>query len=452
MRTKLFLAFLIVIITALVSNLIFAHLSLRDFEDYSMGMREDRLYWVLASVEGSHSETGWNTDALTHILHWGAILGFDLMIKGVDDNDILGTDNALTKVSATMRRRIESLVLLDSASGEFEEYPLFAGGDEIGTLLIREFKTRGSYDQKEAVFKKRGRRFLLISFLIAGGGAFFLAIALSMFLTGPLRRLRFAAERVSQGDFSRRVQYRSKDEVGRLISSFNMMVESLEREEALRQRLTQNVAHELRTPLAVMRSNIEALADGIVDFGPEALDTLMSEVKRLTNLIKGIEDMTRAEASFFKPSKTESVNLAEFINNALVGLVPLFKEKGISLQVEAGDDNDTELEVDTEKLEAVLINILTNALKYTDKGSVSVRWESIDQDDSGAVIEISDTGRGIPEKQLGVIFKRFHKGDDSDGVGLGLAIAKELSDVMGVRLEVESQEGVGSTFRLHLPL
>ena len=134
MRTKLFFAFLIIIITALISNLIYERLIIRDFEDYSMGMREDRLYWVLAAVEGSHSSEGWNTDALTHILHWGTILGFDLKIKNPGDKDILTSEDAIADVSPNMRRRIESLVLLDSAKGEFEMYPLFAEGEEIGAI------------------------------------------------------------------------------------------------------------------------------------------------------------------------------------------------------------------------------------------------------------------------------------------------------------------------------
>lgn len=446
MRTKLFLAFLTVIITALISNLIFEHLIIRDFDDYSMGMREDRLYWVLASVEGSHSDGNWNTATLSHILQWGTILGLDLKVIDTEGGELLATGTMLKDVSTTMLRRIESLVVLDSASGEFEEYPLFVEGEEIGALMVREFQIRGGYDEKEKVFKRRGRDFLMISFVIAGGGALFLAIALSMFLTGPLRRLRLVAEKVASGDFSGRVKYSSSDEVGRLITSFNKMVESLEREEALRQRLTQNVAHELRTPLTVMRSHLEAVSDGIVDCSPEAMDTLMAEVKRLVNLVEGIEDMTKAEASFFKPAKTERMALSEFIEGVLGGLRPLFSEKGLELKVDV--DEEAVADMDTDKLYTVLKNILTNALRYTDRGSVHVTGRGDGQ--GGAVIEVKDTGRGIPPEEMGVIFKRFHKGSRSEGVGLGLAISKELSDVMGARLEVESEPGKGSSFKIFL--
>ncbi len=447
MRTKLFFAFLIVIITALVSNLIFERLIIRDFEDYSMGMREDRLYWMLASIEGSHTGEGWDTVALTHILHWGTILGFDLKVSDVSGQDVLTSKDALAEVSPTMRRRIESLVLLDSAQGDFEMYPLFAEGEEIGSLHVREYVTLGNYSEKEAVFKRRGKDFLGISFLIAGGGALFLAIALSLFLTGPLRRLRLAAERVAKGDLTGRVKYHGHDEVGRLITSFNIMVESLQREDALRQRLTQNVAHELRTPLAVMRSNIEAMADGVVDCGPEAMETLMAEVRRLINLVQGIEDMTRAEASFFKPVEMECVVLGDFLNGILSGLRPLFNEKGVALELSA--DEGAVAEVDTGKFETVLMNIVTNALRYTDSGHVRVHARVISEGKCEVVI--SDTGRGIAAEEIADIFKRFHKGEDSEGVGLGLAIAKELVDVMGAGLDVESQEGKGTTFTISLP-
>ncbi len=446
MRTKLFFAFLIVIIMALVSNLIYERLILHDFEDFSMGMREDRLYWMLASIEGSHTDEGWNSDGLTHIFHWGTILGFDLKVQDVDGLDILTSKDAIAVVSPTMRRRIESLVLLDSAKGDFEVYPLFAEGKNIGSLHVRQYETLGNLSEKEDVFKRRGRDFLRISFLIAGGGSLFLAIALSLFLTGPLRRMRLAAELVAMGDFTVRVKYRGRDEVGKLITSFNSMVESLEREDALRQRLTQNVAHELRTPLAVMRSNIEAMADGVVDCGPEAMDTLMAEVRRLVNLVQGIEDMTRAEASFFKPVEMERVDLGDFLNGILSGLRPLFDEKGIALELSA--DEGMVAEVDTGKLETVLMNIVTNALRYTASGQVRVHAKVAS--DGKCVIVISDTGRGIAPDEIGDIFKRFHKAEDSEGVGLGLAIAKELVDVMGAGLYVESQEGKGTTFTISL--
>ncbi len=98
MRTKLFLAFLTVIITALISNLIFERLIIRDFDDYSMGMREDRLYWILASVEGSHSDGSWNTVTLSHILQWGAILGLDLKVIDTEGSELLATGTALRDV------------------------------------------------------------------------------------------------------------------------------------------------------------------------------------------------------------------------------------------------------------------------------------------------------------------------------------------------------------------
>jgi two-component system sensor histidine kinase BaeS len=447
MRTKLFIAFLAVIITALVSNLIFERLVIKDFEDYSMGMREDRLYWVLASVEGSRTDDGWDMEALTHVLRWGSIQGFDLKLLDMEGSAVLDSPAALEGVTPTMLRRIESLVVLYSARGEFEEYPLFVRGEEIGSLLVRELQSRGSYDEKEAVFKHRGRDFLLISFLIAGGGALFLAVVLSVFLTGPLKRMRLAAESVAGGDLTARVDYSSSDEVGRLIASFNRMVETLEREESLRMHLTQNVAHELRTPLQVMRSNLEAVADGVIKADEKTVSSLMAEVLRLTNLVEGIEDLTRAEASFLKPARHERIALRGFLEGVVHGMRPLFEEKGIALEVVA--EERLEAELDLEKLETVLKNIISNALKHTEVGSVQVTASRAGED--GLAITVEDTGPGLTPEELEVVFKRFYRGKGSSGVGLGLSIARELVEVMGASLEVESEKGRGSVFRVVIP-
>jgi signal transduction histidine kinase len=446
MRTKLFLAFLVVIITALVSNLIFERLIINDFEDYSMGTREDRLYWILASVEGSMGLEGWDEEALKNSLRWGALLGYDLKVSDNDGDNVFTTPEALADITGTMRRRLESLVVIKNTIGEFEEYPLFANGQDIGTLYVREFLSRISNQEKEQIFKRRGKNFLLISFVIAGGGALFLAFALSMFLTVPLKRLRSVADKVAGGDLSGRVEYNSEDEIGKLISSFNKMVESLEREESLRQRLTQNVAHELRTPLAVMRSHLEAITDGVIKCDTDAMDTMMSEVKRLINLVQGIESMTKAEASFILPSEAERVSLAEFITGAVAGMKPLYEEKGLELNILV--DEKIKPLIETAKLETVLKNIVSNALRHTETGSVTIAAKSLA--DGGILIEVADTGQGIAEDKLSIIFKRFYKGDNSDGVGLGLAIAKELTESMGATIEVKSKVGVGTQFRIVL--
>jgi two-component system sensor histidine kinase BaeS len=447
MRTKLFFAFFVVIIIALVSNLIFENFMARDFEAYVSGNREDRLYWVLASVEGSYSGGRWNPMELRESVHWALMLGFDLRIADDDGREIINSSSVVRTLSPSMKRRMEDIVDINSAKGPFESYPLYIEGKQIGTMHVRELSRRGSIKEKENIFMRRKRESLIISFVIAGGGAIFLAVFFSLFLSRPLKRLKTAVEALAEGDFDVRVTGASKkDEVGNLSRSFNFMAEALQREEALRKHLTSNIAHELRTPLAVMKANVEAMMDGVVKNREEGLENIRLEVERLIKLVEGIEDITKAEASFFSGREHREIDLGEFISAIAAKLTPLAVEKGLRMEIVKA--RPLQVVTDPDKLERIVQNIVTNAVRNTAKGGI---WIDYGMEKQMFFVEVRDTGSGIPEDMQQMIFKRFYRGEASKGVGLGLAIVQELVDVMDGRIELKSKVGEGTSFRVFFP-
>lgn len=447
MRTKLFISFMAVIIVALISNLIFRNMIAGDFEDYVQGSKQDRLYWVLASVEGSYADGSWNHAVLHDALHWGMMLGFDLRVEDKTGKQVITSADIIAMLSGPMKRRMEGIVDLGSARGEYEPYPLFLEGKEIGTLYARELGRYGSIREKETVFTERGKDFLVMSFVIAGGSAVFLAVIFTLFLSQPLKRMKHAVESMAQGDFSVRIPSGSGDEVGKLAGSFNFMAEALQREEALRKHLTSNIAHELRTPLAIMKAHVEAMIDGVVEPRARELETIRMEVERLIRLVEGIEDLTKAEASFFAKSEQLRIDLAEFLNHLASKNLPLASGKGLGIAVT--DSGALTVLTEPEKLERIVQNILSNAIKYTVSGDIRIGYGS---DRSSFYIRIQDTGIGIPAEEQQLVFKRFFKSEDSQGIGLGLAIVKELIETMGGRIELESAPGKGSVFTIWLPL
>jgi two-component system sensor histidine kinase BaeS len=447
MRSKLFLAFFIVILTALVSNLIFERLIIRDFEEYVMSAQEDQVYVILATVEGSYGEEGWHRDILGDALLWAMMLGFETEVRDTEGASVLSARDTIESLSPAMKRRVEATVLVNSPVGDFDVYPLFVGGQEVGSLLVRPLSREGLQKQKEAMFKQRGRIFLLISFVIAGGGALFLSFVFSSFLTGPIKRLTRAAKAVAAGDLNVRVEAESGDEIGKLTDTFNHMVEALQREETLRKHLTSNIAHELRTPLAVMRAGLEGAIDGVVECGGDKLKALLAEVNRLTHLVEGIEDVTKAEASFFAPAEYERLSLRGLLEGISEGMRPMFSEKGLGLEVTG--KQDVEVVADAGKLERVITNILSNALANTERGGVKVDYG---RDKRDFYIEIQDSGKGMPDEETPKIFERFYKGRDSKGLGLGLSIVKELLDVMQGSIDIKSAPGKGTTVKLTLPV
>ncbi len=449
MRTKLFFAFLFVILVALISNLLFEWLIMEDFDEYIEGTREDHLYWVLASIEGSYQDGKWNMNSLNESVHWGMMLGFDMRIEDREGREITNSHAVMASLPLSMKRRMESVIHGHSAEGEYEKYPLYIEDNELGALYIRPLRREGPSKVKETIFKDRGRNFLRISFLIAGLSALAMALFFSLYLSRPVRRLKFAAERVAQGDFSVRVNLSSKDEIGGLSRSFNYMAEALEKEESLRKRLSSNIAHELRTPLAVMKAQVEGMIDGVVEDAAEGLENIRGEVERLTRLVEGIEDLAKAEASFFSKGEQSRVNLKELLEGIESSMGPIFLEKG--LQFSLVDRGDIEVISDAEKLERILKNIISNSLKYTERGGVRIDYG---KEEGEFFIEVGDTGTGINKEDLTKIFMRFFRGRDAagSGIGVGLAIVKELVDIMGGRIDVSSSAGEGTTFKVWLPI
>lgn len=458
MRTKLFTAFLIVIGVALTSSLIFEWLVMKDFDAYIRGTEEDHRYWLLASVEGSYENDKWNMKSLSETLHWGMMLGFDLKVETQDGKELMNSMDIMNSLSPVMKQSMESVIHIHSSAGKYERYKINSKGRGIGSLYMRQLKKEGLLKLREDTFRQRGKQFLIVLFLIAGTGSGVLAIFFSLYLSRPIKKLRYAAERLADGDFNTRTETSDagkhlpkvsyKDELKSLTDSFNYMAEALQKAEVLRQHLSSNIAHELRTPLAVMKAQSEAMLDGLVEDKQAGLRNIKEEIEKLILLVEGLEDMAKAEASFFTESEYRALNLKEFLRGIEYSMEPLFRKKKLTFSLV--DTGGLEVVSDADKLERIMNNLLSNALKYTDNGGV---WVEYGTDKSGFFVEVRDTGRGIPENEIPKVFTRFYRCSDNVdvGIGLGLAIAKELVDTMNGRIEVKSALGAGTAFRIWLP-
>lgn len=447
MRNKLFFAFFAVVLTALISNLLYEYFITRDFEDYVNGAREDKLYWILASVEGGYSEGRWDQSSLHDTVHWAIMLGFDVKVRDSAKKELINSETIISALSPAMKRRMKNIDDIKTLTGNFETYPLYAEGGEIGSILVRDIVKHDSISRKEIVFRQRGRTFLMMSFAIAGGGALLLSVFFTLFLSRPLKKMKEAVVTMANRDFSVRLPVKSRDEIGGLAGSFNFMAEALEREEALRKHLTSNIAHELRTPLSIMKANVEAILDGVIRDNESGIRNIGMEIEKLIRLVQGIEDITKAEASFFLKKDYVTLGLRDFISTIIGNMGPLASSKG--LQIQLSESNDVSVRTDAEKLELIVRNILSNAIKNTPKGGISI--------DCGAegdmfFVRVKDTGPGMEKDKLDLIFRRFYHGVDSSGLGLGLAIVKELLEVMDGRIDVESRLGEGSVFTVWLPI
>ncbi len=210
--------------------------------------------------------------------------------------------------------------------------------------------------------------------------------------------------------------------------------------------LLPNVAHELRTPIGAVRAMLEGMMDGVISMDKEQLQTLYEETGRLKKILEGIEKLTEAQASILSLKK-EPIELNPFLKSIVERYSKLFVDKGVSIELEC--DDKLVIDADPDKLSQIVINLLSNGLKATEKdGRVLIKAGKRRAD---VFIEVRDTGCGIKQEDLPFIFERFYKATEG-GFGIGLAITKELVDAHGGKIEAQSEYGKGSTFTVYLPI
>ncbi|WP_284645689.1 sensor histidine kinase [Paenibacillus silviterrae] len=245
---------------------------------------------------------------------------------------------------------------------------------------------------------------------------------------------------------------RSQDEIAMLTYTVNLLKEQLTEGESIRNQLVADIAHELRTPLAILRGHLETILEGAEEFDRAHLIPLLDETKRMSRLIQDMQDLNLAEAgklaldrtwSLFRSTLEEIVSILEIAAEA----------KSITLHLDGGGDG--ELYMDASRIKQVFINLIGNAVRYTPEGGrIDVHYS---YQHGQVIVTVSDNGPGIPPESLPYIFKRFYRVENSrnrmsGGTGIGLAIAKEFIEVHGGTIHVESEPGVGTSFTVTLPV
>ncbi len=298
------------------------------------------------------------------------------------------------------------------------------------------------------------RRILVISGLaaviLAGIGGLILAGR----VLRPVDRITRTARDIGESDLSRRIDVRSDDELGRLASTLNNMVERLEAAFNRQKRFTADASHELRTPLAIIQaeSTLSLSKERSAAEYRKSLESISQESAYMSSLVGKLLFLARSDAGK-ETLNLEDVNLKHLLSELSQDVEVLARDKGLHLSLNPAED--LTIKGDKVKLRQLFLNILENAVRYTPSGGAIA--ESLTGKDGAAVVAIMDTGIGIPAEHLPHIFERFYRVDKArsraeGGTGLGLAIAKYIAEAHNGKIEVESVPGKGSTFRVIIPL
>jgi len=333
--------------------------------------------------------------------------------------------------------------------------PITVNGREVGTLLAVPAGQAGQGNRAGEQYLTSVNQAILVAGLVAIVLALLLGIALAQRLTRPLRQLSQAATAVAAGDLGRQVNVAAHDEVGELAARFNDMSHALALAEKQRQQLLADTAHDLRTPISIMQSHLEAMMDGVFPATPENLGAVYEETLRLGRLVNDVRTLSLAEAGQL-PLDRQPVNLGELVVQAAAAFQPLAEADGILLEVDVAATPP--VLADASRLHQVLANLIANALRYAPQGSqtppqVAIRVTS---DENRVQVSVHDSGPGLTAEQQAQVFDRFWRSDtarsrEQGGSGLGLAIARGIIAAHDGEIGVRSQAGQGAEFWFRLP-
>lgn len=457
-RNKITLLFFTVAITMILLVGVVANYYIKSrFEAYTKDKMQTEASNYVEQISKTYDlESGiWNFQAIEGIGKNAMENGYLVHIRTLDGTSIWNArvynkgfcSSMLMEMEQNMREEYPNF------KGGYEEllYPLRSGNLEIGSMSVGYY---GPYFLNDSDVKY----IHALNELLIGEGilgiflAFLVGISMSKSLGMPLTKMNEKTHEIMLGKYGAQISLKSDIlEISQLTETINALSLTLDRQEELRKQLTSDIAHELRTPVATLKSHLELMQDGIWEPSSERLEVLSLETERLKALINDLAQIAELERSGLTMNM-QAIDVYKMAEQVRIALEGDFLKKNVSLLLEGesciliGDGN---------RLKQALLNVLTNGLKYTESGGkvkIEVK-KAIDR----AIITISDTGIGIPSEELPYIFERFYRVDksrnrNSGGVGIGLAITRSIIQSHGGSIEAHSEFGNGSQFVIELPM
>lgn len=456
-RTQLTMTIALIVLAtvAMISLLANVFINL-EFEKYTKEQQKAYTIGIVTSLSNQYNNLNgeWNLEYI-HGLGMSALFdGYIIRLEDsngtvvwdAENHDMAACSEVMMEIISRMEQKRPGL------NGGFisQQYDVIQNAQTIGSVVIRYF---GPYFLSESDFQFLeslnlvlvviGSLALLCS-LVAGG---FLAKRISK----PVIKTEQIATEIAEGNYKIRFDGESKIyELDKLVTAVNHMAASLDKQEGLRKRLTTDVAHELRTPLATVSSHLEAMIEGVWTPTPQRLESCFEEIGRISGLVSDLERLAKVETDNLKLEKVD-VNLLDLAHTVAANFEIESAKKDISINVEG---IETYITADKDRLNQVLTNLISNAIKYSSENCIIV--VKVYERQQNGVLVVEDNGIGIPEKDLPLIFERFYRADKSrsrltGGAGIGLTIVKSIVTAHGGTVKVESSDGNGSRFTVTLP-
>lgn len=449
LRSKLLLFFLSLSLGSILLVSLAIQFGFEDsFRDYLDQKRMDRIEQMMDVLKEEYNQTGSiKGETITMLLHQQA-MSENLFYQFYDVEQNLIFDATMM---AGMMHGNRMGNQLNEQEWLTSSYSVEENGKMLGTLKV--IYPRG-YVQWEFQFLNQFKKYIVLAGITMTFLSIILGFLFSKRLTSGFRQLKQATRELQNHNFSIRIPVNHLDqEIADLAAAFNELAETLNHEGQLRKQYIGDLAHELRTPLATLRSQVEAFQDGIWEPTAGRLQQCHDELMRLVRLVKEFEQLAAAENPQIqlKPEPVEAVRLIDLLIDRFQ---PSYRDKGVDLSFEPSD-SELWFEGDMDRVQQIFTNLLDNALKYTPAGG-NVRLE-VKKDQNNIHFFITDTGKGISQEDLPHVFERFYRGEKSrdrktGGIGIGLSIVKALVQAHKGGIQIQSEPQKGTRVKVSLPI
>ncbi len=457
--TSLTFAFaLTAVMTALVLAVVLAVVWEGQFRSYTRKNMQDIADSTAATISDAYAAKGELDEGVASAAEAASALSSDIVVQVTSaDGTVLYDDTWATSSASGMGRTEAPRV--PATVPATEDATVSAdicdpGGNVVGTVRLWALGSDALLTKSDATFRSNSYGAIVTAAAIASVLACVIGYFVSRSIARPIQRITSTAKQIRNGDLTARSGVTGPDEVGQLGETFDDMAGTIERDLKLEHRLTGDVAHELRTPLMAMQATVEAMQDGVLPADDEHFEVVATEVRRLSRLIDAMLKLSRLENGTTE-LKIERTDLVYLVRSLVSSQHQLFHEKGIHLRfVDETPHGELYADVDPDLLREAIVNLMSNAMRYTNAdGWVKV---SLRQDRSDVLVAVQDTGIGIAKEDIPQTFARFWRSDVSrervsGGLGVGLAITKEIIDRHNGTILVESELGRGTTFTLRVP-
>ena len=444
----------IIIIVTLLTVAISKFYFDKKFGDYIMIKNQNTVQNILMELSEQYSDNEWNYKNIEKITYNSLDKGIIVALYDKEDKEIMNIEkNSKDKCNRIMNFIKSSMEgKYGSTTSQFEPvyYPLIKSGEKIGEVRVK-FYGPIFYMQNELVFLDIVNKIILGIGVLLILASTIMGFIISRSITRPINKLMTKAKYISKGEYDKKIEINTDIlEINDLINSINNLSQSIKEQENIRKRLTGDISHELKTPLTNIQSHLEAMIDGIWEPTEERLLSVKEEAERLSSLVSDMQKLNKYDESSIKLKK-DNVNISDIICFVIFQFSNLAKSKNIKIEYEKKNIN---LYCDKDKITQALVNILSNAIRYSNEGSTIFIEEKLK--DNKVMISIEDQGIGISEEDLKYVFERFYRADKSrtratGGTGIGLTIVKSIVSSHGGEVKLESKLGEGSKFTIILP-